>query len=163
MERIDFIPKNEKGLFYIFSRFHEKFGFEKIISFQQWPDLIAKRKGETVRVELEFKLSDFLRHHYRITQPVVIGCWKRVNGGWILQVGNDIVDEMPDPKHIIWLNKNDNALYLKSLGDKKVDVVICWIKDIELSKFIDDKVEVIELSRLINTERLAMELADKVE
>jgi len=149
IEKIDFTPKNEKGVFYLFSRIHEKIGFEKIISFQQWPDIIAKRNGKTVRIELEFKLSDFLRHHYRITKPLVMGHWKKVQNKWILVVGTNIVDEISDPENNIWLNRDDNALYLKTLGDKKVDVVICWVKDIELSKLINDNVQVVELSCLI--------------
>lgn len=63
----DFIPTNEQGVIYLFSRLHEKLGFEKIIKMtSQFPDITALRNGVVVRIELEFKLSGIMdQGHYR--------------------------------------------------------------------------------------------------
>lgn len=50
-----FIPKNEQGVVYLFSKYHEKLGFEKILHIStHFPDVIAVRDGKEIRVELEF-------------------------------------------------------------------------------------------------------------
>jgi hypothetical protein len=61
------IPRNEPGVFYLFSRFHEKLGFEEIIDVSTLtPDVIAKRNGKRVNIELEYKSSDALEHYYAL-------------------------------------------------------------------------------------------------
>lgn len=66
-----FIPKNEMGVFYLFSKIHKELGFEEIVSFQQYPDVIAKRNGKTVKIELEYRLTNFRNHFgdYRKSTP----------------------------------------------------------------------------------------------
>src|SRR5205809_405300 len=53
------IPKNEMEVMYLFSRNHEKLGFEHILSFQQFPDCWAIRDGKKVGIEIEFMASNF--------------------------------------------------------------------------------------------------------
>jgi len=73
----NFIPRNEMGVFYLFSRCHEKIGIEKILKFSsnRFPDVIALRAGKTVKIELEYKLSGFLKHYTLANVP---GYWS----GW---------------------------------------------------------------------------------
>lgn len=59
-----FIPKNEQELIYLFSRHHEKLGFEKPISIRtQFPDAVFIRDGSPISIEFEFLLSRFLNHY----------------------------------------------------------------------------------------------------
>ena len=74
-----FVPKNEQGVIYLFSRYHEKLGFEKIIQIgTRFPDVIAVRDNKHISIELEFRLSGVRSHYlareinfldYNITDP----------------------------------------------------------------------------------------------
>ena len=77
-----FIPKNEMGVFYLFSRYHEKLGFEKILRVSTlFPDVIALRASKTVRVEIEYKLSGFLRHYVYAKVSGYYSGWRWKSGG----------------------------------------------------------------------------------
>lgn len=75
----EFIPKNEQGVVYLFSKYHEKLGFEKILRIgTRFPDVIAMRDGKSVSIELEYKLGGLITHYlyeklqtfrYRIRDP----------------------------------------------------------------------------------------------
>lgn len=100
-----FVPKNEMGVFYLFSKIHKKLGFEEIVSFQKFPDIMAKRNGKIVQIELEYKLSGF-RHHFYDFVP---------NGPYA----------QDSPYGTYSKGKRD-------FKDEKVDYVICWRKDMEI-------------------------------
>lgn len=83
-------PKNETHLLWMFILYHKEFGFEKIIDVRShFPDIIAIRNNETVRIELEYKLSNLIYHYYddyfRLIKPIkslkdkcdIIFCWMK--------------------------------------------------------------------------------------
>lgn len=168
-----FVPKNEQGVFYLFSTHHKELGFEKIIDIgTQFPDVTALREGNKVRVELEFLLSSF-KGHYVYKKATDEGYWKwdKENEMWrIFNPNNNrflSVSELelkltdttrkklgfPSAKVIV----KDNAekfstnwkgeLIYKTLKGE-VDFIICWEKDCDM----EDDIEVIvlkdELTRL---------------
>lgn len=61
-----FVPENEMGVWYLFSRYHEKLGFEKIlrVSSIEFPDVIALQDGKEVRIELEYMLNSVMDHYW---------------------------------------------------------------------------------------------------
>ena len=160
-----FTPTNEQGVVYLFSKYHEKLGFEKILHITtHFPDVIAKRNGKKTRIELEFLLSE-LQSHYIIKDAhphaekwmkekedeneVCWWIWRRRTTNptsqdyntWIKSTrGISLSKEMT--KNVeIW----DGALVWKSLKPL-CDVVICWEVDCEID---DPEIEVIELKSLI--------------
>ena len=142
-------PKNELEVLYWFSRLHEKLGFEEIlrIRFGKFPDVIAKRDGKVVKVELEYKLSRFKDHYYAYRPSnygralfwsgVLKWVWK--DGVWLMYhrdygiLRNGPRFEDPD-KSRYYLD--GPFLKYRSLRDL-VDVVVCWIVDCELPEPIE--------------------------
>ncbi len=59
-----FVPKNEQGVAYLFFKYHEKLGFERILRIgTRFPDVTAIRDGKETRIELEFLLSGVQSHY----------------------------------------------------------------------------------------------------
>ena len=161
-----FIPTNEQGVIYLFSRYHEKLGFERILHIgTRFPDIKAIRNGKEIRIELEFLLSG-LQSHYIIknanphTEKWVKESenenrvyWRLygrqdanpANQGyntWIKSTGGISLSKEITKNVEKW----DGALVWKSLKPL-CDVVICWEIDCELD---DPNIEVIELKSLLN-------------
>lgn len=167
-----FIPKNEAGVMYLFSRYHEELGFEKIIKFNTttgFPDIVALRDGKKVRIELEHTLGK-IRVHYE--------CIKSTNHEWFWDDGFSVFREKDRfiPEHVVELflenapkNRIKHSLVheeisnepffivsdplrqLKKGGKKNLvyksikqwcDIVVCW----EIGSYrMKDDLEVIEL------------------
>ncbi len=173
MHAIVFVPKNEQGVFYLFSKHHRELGFEKIIDVgTQFPDVTALRNGNEVKVELEFLLSSFKGHYvYKKTTDKGYWKWDEENEMW----------RIFNPNNNRFLDVSELELKLNDAGRKKlgfpsarvivkdnaekfstnwkgeliyktlkgeVDFIICWEKDCD----IEDDIEVIvlkdELARL---------------
>lgn len=72
----DFEPHNEMGVVFLFGRFYDLVGFEGIVHIgTRCPDCIAVRRGKTLRVEFEFRSSNYLHHRHALTQADVLVCW----------------------------------------------------------------------------------------
>jgi hypothetical protein len=71
-----FVPENEKGVFYIFCKYHEKLGFERIlrVNADESPDLVAECDGKEVRIELEYDLRGLASHY--------LACGLGMGGKW---------------------------------------------------------------------------------
>jgi hypothetical protein len=84
-ERIDFrwlahAPVNELGVVYLFGVLSNDLGFNVESIQAYFPDCEAKRrlkneKWQRVRIEFEYKSSNFIAHQHPITGCDVIVCW----------------------------------------------------------------------------------------
>ena len=73
-----FFPRNEMGIIYLFSRYHDLLGFEEIKEMRtEYPDCIALRKGKEERIEFEYYSSGFLLHIERnqVKSGDICVCW----------------------------------------------------------------------------------------
>lgn len=161
-----FIPKNEIGVVYLFSRHHEELGFEKIIDITtRFPDITALREGKEVKIELEFLLSSF-KSHYLYRQSTEEGYWKwdEENEKWrifnprknsfvevsefLLRLHDSALKMFAASSYRVLAKGSRNEFEVNGKGDlmyktlkARCDCVICWEKDCE----IEDGIEVIEL------------------
>jgi len=148
-----FEPKNEKGVEYLFSVHHKELGFEKIISFNSFPDIVALRNGKIVKIELEYRLECFNKHYLVAKQYSRYSnyIWIKIDKRWeafniltkkYLDIGRGHLDE----KNIFTTNESGYDLVYKTLKDK-VDIVIYWKKSHGFK--IDDDIEFIDLGKLL--------------
>ena len=156
-----FTPTNEQGVVYLFSKYHEKLGFEKILHITtHFPDVIAIKNSEQVMIELEYHLSGVQSHYiikdahphsqkwvreredgdevyWRLYQRRTTDPTSQDHIKWIKTSGSiSISKEM-----LKYIEIHDGALTWKSLKPL-CDVVICWEIDCELD---DPNIEIIEL------------------
>lgn len=158
------------GVVYLFSRHHEKLGFEEIIDISsQFTDVTALRDGKEVKVELEFLLSSF-KSHYLYKESTEEGYWKWDEANEIWRIARPA----RDPPMNSFVEVSEMEIKLGYSGCKKLglsgyrvlaegrrnefevnlkgdlmyktlkdrcDFVICWEKDCE----IEEGIEVIEL------------------
>ena len=165
-----FIPKNEMGVFYLFSRHHEELGFEEIIDITaRFPDITALRDGKEVKIELEFLLSSF-KSHYLYRESTEEGYWKWDEENEVWRIARPARD--PSKNSFVEVSEIElksghsgckklglngyrilaegsrnefevnwrGNLMYKTLKDR-CDCVICWKKDCE----IEEGIVVIEL------------------
>jgi len=74
-----YIPSNEQGVVFLFGRLHELLGFEDVVLVQtRYPDCVAIRNGNEVRIEFEFKSSGFLTHtkNGQVQDGDICVCWE---------------------------------------------------------------------------------------
>ena len=154
------LAKNEKEVVYLFSRNHEKLGFEKIIKFNTTttPDCIAIKDGKKVGIEFEYKLKKFLIHYEARRFPSSNFFKHKISKGQLIIFRKDnprlieakfsVKDyEIWDPSlhNIYFGNLKGNPLIVKfrSLA-KSIPYVICWEKDCVLN----DDIQIIELKNM---------------
>jgi len=156
-----FIPVNEQGVVYLFSRYREKLGFEEIFHIgTRFPDVIAVRNGKHVSIELEYKLSGLLYHYIikdvnnRHTQKWIKESEDKDRIYWRLlhqnsQNNNEWIktaDSVGFSKNIVKnIEEQDGMIIWKSLKPL-CDIVICWEIDCELD---DPDIEIIELKSVL--------------
>lgn len=157
-----FIPTNEMGVFYLFSRYHKELGFEEIINITSYfPDIMALRDGKEVKIELEFLLSSF-KSHYLYRESTDEGYWKwdEENRMWrifnprersFVEVSeielklNDSARKMfrlssarviiEDSRNEFKVNWKGDLIY-KTLIDQ-CNYVVCWEKDCDIESGIE--------------------------
>ena len=141
-----FIPKNEPGVFYLFSRLHEKLGFEEIVDVSTLtPDIIAKRRGKPVRIELEFKSNRAFSHYRVVKEDPREGRWKKDRNIWKFALDDGRISyEIPDPRNDYRLDK-DRGILLHRTAKDKFDIIVCW----ENNGVFEESVEVIELRKAL--------------
>ena len=62
---------NEWLVVYLFCKFHERLGFERILNLQDsYPDCIAEKEGKQVTIEFETK-SYFLQNHLKVAEYLI--------------------------------------------------------------------------------------------
>jgi len=76
-----YAPINEQGVVFLFGKIAHEFGMYVELIRTGYPDCIAKRfigkdRWEDLRIEFEFRSSDFQRHKHDINGADMIVCWK---------------------------------------------------------------------------------------
>jgi hypothetical protein len=74
-------PVNEQGVVFLFGKIAHDLGFEVEVVRSRYPDCVAKRRlgkdrWEDVRVEFEFRSSDFKRHDHDSGECDILVCWE---------------------------------------------------------------------------------------
>jgi len=74
-------PTNEQGVVFLFGKVAHEFGMYVELIRTGYPDCIAKRyigkdKWEDIRIEFEFKSSDFHKHGHKPEDADMIVCWE---------------------------------------------------------------------------------------
>ena len=74
-------PVNELGVVFLFGMLSEKLGFVVDSIQPNFPDCNAKRRlpndqWQSVRIEFEFKSSNFITYSHDLTQCDMIICWE---------------------------------------------------------------------------------------
>jgi hypothetical protein len=120
MDQKMFTPRNEPGVFYLFARHHEKLGFEEIVDVSTLtPDVIAKRNGKQVRIELEYKSSGAISHYRVLDEDPREGKWTKEGDEWIFVLKNGIRKYMiPDSHDEYRMDENRNLL-LRARNDHR--------------------------------------------
>lgn len=160
-----FIPKNEQGVIYLFSRYHEKLGFEKIQHITtHFPDVIAISDGKEIRIELEFLLSGILSHYIIKDANPHTQKWVKENEDenrvswrrWDRQSSNPT-----SQNYNKWIKSSSGISISKEMAENVeicksgliwrslkpfCDIVICWEIDCELD---DPEIEIIELKSIL--------------
>jgi len=141
-----FIPRNELGVLYLFSRLHEKMGFEEVVDVSPLtPDIIAKRNGKQVFIELEFKSGGAFSHYRVADEDPREGKWIKEENVWkfVLNTGG-IGKEVPDSQNEYRLDK-DRGVLLRRTAKEIFDIIVCWEKD----EVFEENMEVIELKKAL--------------
>jgi hypothetical protein len=146
-----FGPKNEQGVFYLFSRNHERLGFKQIIKINQneTPDIVAiNDTGKKIGIELEYE-SRRVFEHYRVlskrdqnrtenrrwpwdaqTKKYVSGEWKKVVSGWnFVYKGETLLQINEDYPNQYWHHKPTGTLLRRTVKEKGIDIIMYWIKN----------------------------------
>lgn len=80
LQPIEFIPKSEQGVVFLFGRFYEFLGFHSVTNVQNYfPDAEAIINGKTISIEFEFKLSAIRSHFKEIVEGKKLDfviCWE---------------------------------------------------------------------------------------
>ena len=143
----NYIPTNEQGVIYYFSKHHKELGFEKILHFTtHFPDVTVLKDGDPYRIELEFRLST-IEDHYKAIDKGYWGNvfrWREDKKMWWTfdETKNDWVewfDYKIYDKDKYCVDRLGNLRY-KTLSDQ-CDCVLFWINDYEL----DDNLDLINL------------------
>ena len=74
-------PTNEQGVVFLFGKVAHEFGMYVELIRTGYPDCIAKRfigkdRWEEIKIEFEFKSSDFPRHKHKTEDVDMIVCWE---------------------------------------------------------------------------------------
>ena len=72
---MNYPPENELGVVFLFSRLARKLGFEIDEIRPFYPDCIAYRDNKRVRIEFEYRSSNFARHRHDPKKCDYIVCW----------------------------------------------------------------------------------------
>ena len=161
------VPINEQEVVYLFSRNHEKLGFEEIIRFSSdFPDCIAVQEGKKVGIEFEYELENFFIHYFESKfVPATKYSYNYQNGKILIYRKdslNRLLAEYDNNKFEVWNPEMFNispSLWVKgyrtSLGmplvikkktlSSTVQYVVCWKTK---NKKLNDSIEIIELQNM---------------
>ena len=129
-------PINEQGVVFLFGKVAHEFGMYVELIRTGCPDCIAKRyvgkdKWEDIRIEFEFKSSDFLRHKHKTEDADMIVCWEH---DWqncpksieILELKNEINKleniSVEAPDRVSKSGEHDIDEHLKRVSKESVEI-----------------------------------------
>jgi len=73
--QVEFIPKNELGVILLFGRYYDYLGFQVLDVHSRYPDCIAIKNGKRIRIEFEYKTSNFIIHNHDLNGVDLVICW----------------------------------------------------------------------------------------
>jgi len=76
-----YAPINEQGVVFLFGKVAHEFGMYVELIRSGYPDCVAKRyigkdQWEDIKIEFEFKSSDFIKHKHKVEDVGMIVCWE---------------------------------------------------------------------------------------
>jgi hypothetical protein len=129
-------PINEKGVFYLFSRYHEELGFEEMVEFiDGTPDLRAIKGGKEVGVELEYAASGAFFHYCAINQKEqseIInsfpnGEWQKNGNYWkYIYSGETKMSFKEEPDGPCVVDPFRKVLLYKTARSVGIDIIVYW-------------------------------------
>jgi len=131
-------PTNEKGVFYLFSRNHEKLGFEEIKEFVDGtPDLIALEGGKEVGLEIENSTAGAFVHYCAIKATEQMynlnnypGEWQKIGNVWTyLSKGKEIMSFAEEPSKPCAVDPQTRRLLYKNAKSVGIDIIVYWKED----------------------------------
>ncbi len=72
---MNYAPENEAGVVFLFSRLARKAGLDIDLIRTGYPDCIAYRNGQRIRIEFEYRSINFARHRHDHNECDWIVCW----------------------------------------------------------------------------------------
>jgi len=94
-----FVPRNETETLVLFALLAEELGYEIEAAQIDFPDLVLRREGQSLRAEVEFLSSTYLAHGHPIDADVLCVCWrkdKEIPGLRAILSLEEIVRSMPN-------------------------------------------------------------------
>lgn len=113
------IPLNEQGTIVLFSKLAQELGYTFVSIETGCPDAILKHGGTNVRVEFEYKATNFRAHKHDPTAVDLIICWE---DDWptapipVLSLANYVTLVKPEVARVPWWMRLFN-----------------WLRDVRLS------------------------------
>ena len=146
-----YAPINEQGVVFLFGKIAHEFGIYIELIRTGYPDCVAKRyigkeMWEDIKIEFEFKSSDFVRHNHKAENVDMIVCWEH---DWqecpksieVLELKNEINKleniSVETPEKIARSSEYEVEEYLKRGGAESVQLFKKLNKEILK---IDDKI-----------------------
>lgn len=146
-----YAPTNEQGVVFLFGKIAHEFGIYIELIRTGYPDCVAKRyigkaMWEDMKIEFEFKSSDFVRHNHKVEDVDMIVCWEH---DWqecpksieVLELENEINKleniSVEAPEKIAKSSEYEVEKYLKRGGAESVQLFKKLNKEILK---IDDKI-----------------------
>jgi predicted transport protein len=131
-----YAPTNEQGVVFLFGKTAHEFGMYVELIRTGYPDCIAKRyvgkdQWEEIKIEFEFRSSDFSRHKHNVEDADMIVCWEH---DWsecpksieVLELKNEITKleniNVEAPEKISKSSEYEIDEYLKRGGNKSVEL-----------------------------------------
>jgi hypothetical protein len=154
---MNYAPENELGVVFLFSRLARKLGFEIDEIRPFYPDCIAYRDNKRVRIEFEYRSSNFARHRHDPKKCDLIVCWVddwpaaplpvfelRADFGlgfnvWIQPVGSRFHDALTKAKASTWsvasqAHKKDLVLFYRAIKDNCIRDIFRVTGPVEIIK-----------------------------
>jgi hypothetical protein len=73
---LEYAPNNEQGVVFLFSHFARKFGLRVELIRTGFPDCIAYKDGDEIKIEFEYKSRNFKAHNHQGKHCDWIVCWE---------------------------------------------------------------------------------------
>lgn len=171
----EFRSTNELGVFYVFSRNHEKLGFMTIVEIRpnSSPDIIAITKdGKQVGIELEYWAMGAFKHYRVLSKKeqeategfaefdnekkvYSRGKWTRDESLWKFVRNGKTLLTKEDPTNQFWLDESTGCLLYKTVKTIGIDIILYWERDDRFRFWeFDKEVKTIDLQEeLARTDR----------
>ena len=139
----------EAFVVYLFSRLHEKLGFQRILEFNySFPDCIAERDHRQVSIEFEV-WPNSLVHHLPVASydPFCYSCFEDIDKNFVVTEKTSKIVVTKYPLDQFRIERHDNNFVDVFYRKLPIDCCVCWEKRGTLKTEFAE-VEIIELKNL---------------